>query len=334
MLAVAVLRDQGIEATGVCFSSPFYNCDKARDSARELGLPLAEIDASVDMIALIKNPPSGYGKHLNPCIDCHAMMARKAYEYALKETRESEEKSGIIIATGEVLGQRTFSQSKASLRRVEELSGVAILRPLSAKLLPETEYEKKGLVARAKLHSISGRSREMNFALAQKFGIKSYPSPAGGCLLTDPAMSERFLRLVDWDNSSDKDDFELVKNGRLYWGNLRSPGGISPFKALVVIGRNEQENEKLETLAQKGDIMIKLKEETGPIAVIRILGRNFSENVLSQDYLEADIPIKPDFIPGEEFLGIRELLSASARLTGYFAPKLRGIKAVFLIINK
>ena len=46
-----------------------------------------------------------------------------------------------------------------------------LLRPLSAKLLPETAAEKKGLVDRTKLLSIQGRSRKPQFALAKEYGI-------------------------------------------------------------------------------------------------------------------------------------------------------------------
>src|SRR3989339_1237471 len=152
IIAVKLLQKQNIDVTGICFYSPFYGCEKALESAKELGIELKTIDISAEMLAVVKNPACGYGKSLNPCIDCHALMIRLANEIAQKENFD-------FIASGEVLGQRPFSQNKEALQRVQKLAGAEVLRPLSAKLLDETAVEKSGLVNRGLLERINGRDR-------------------------------------------------------------------------------------------------------------------------------------------------------------------------------
>jgi len=109
------------------------------------------------------------------------------------------EKEGFdFVATGEVVGQRPMSQTRQSLETIDRQSGLAgkILRPLSAKLLPPTEAEIKGLVDRDKLYDLSGRSRKGQLALAKIFGIENIPQPGGGCILTDPEYARRLKELM------------------------------------------------------------------------------------------------------------------------------------------
>ncbi|MDO8260107.1 MAG: tRNA 4-thiouridine(8) synthase ThiI, partial [Candidatus Magasanikbacteria bacterium] len=231
MLAVKVLQVQGIEVVGLCYKSNFYDCARAREAAELLRIELKEVDISSEMLDLVKHPPSGYGKNLNPCIDCHAFMIRRAGEIARAEGFD-------FVATGEVLGQRPFSQNKESLKRVAALSGVPVLRPLSAKLIDETEIEKNGLVNRHRLLDISGRGRERQIELAEKYEITEYPSPAGGCLLTDPGFSERGIKLLDHWPDCDTNDIEILKHGRVFWFSLPRKK-----KVLLMIGRHQGDNE-------------------------------------------------------------------------------------------
>src|SRR6056297_2289521 len=102
MLAAKLLQEQGIEVTGIVFTSNFYNAERAKKAAKQINVPLKIVDISVEMLKLVKNPPSGHGKNLNPCIDCHALMIKKTAEILKQEYFD-------IIATGETLGQRPFS---------------------------------------------------------------------------------------------------------------------------------------------------------------------------------------------------------------------------------
>jgi len=331
MLAVKLLQLQGVEVVGICFESNFFNADKARIAAEKLGIEIKVEDIREDELELVKNPPNGYGKNLNPCIDCHGLMIRK--------TNEILEKEGFdIIATGEVSGQRPFSQNKNNLDLVQKIAGVEVLRPLSAKNLEETEYEKKGLVDRKKLLDINGRSRERQMELAKKYGIKDYPTPAGGCILTDPEFSQRLLKMLEYWPDCTPLDAELLKHGRVFWLKLKDNKNI-----LLVIGRHEEDNKALERLAQKGDIMLELKEKTGPLAVVRIsnfrpyaeasVGRQFP--ILNNNYLEINIPerLKMSELNLGEEKEFEEILNIACLFTGYYSTKARGKKEKVILNN-
>ena len=191
-LAVCVLQRAGAEVEGVSFETPFFRADAARKAAAALGVKLHVVDFTDDEIALIENPPHGFGGAMNPCIDCHATMIRRAGELMRKLGYD-------FVATGEVRGQRPMSQNAQSLLTVEKSSGMKgrLVRPLSAKLLEPTIPELEGLIDREKLLDISGRSRERQIALAAEFGITDYPSPAGGCKLTEEAFGRRLKDLME-----------------------------------------------------------------------------------------------------------------------------------------
>lgn len=317
MLAARLLSDQGIEVTALCFTSNFYNSAKAKEGAAQLGIPLLEYDLTKKMIELVKNPPNGYGKNLNPCIDCHGLMIKIAGRIAL-------EKKFDLVATGEVLGQRPFSQNKRSLAAVAELSGVDVLRPLSAKLLPPTLVEKKGLVRRGLLMDIRGRARERQLELVKKLNIKEFPSPSGGCLLTEPEFSERLGKMLDYWPACSGNDVELLKNGRVQW--LR---GESNDRILLLIGRNETENNILEKLVRSKDVTVELRDINGPLTAIR---------GLKADGLELDIgsmTIPGDLKKSELLLNENktkeEIIRIAALLTGYYAVKARDKQAAFVI---
>jgi tRNA U34 2-thiouridine synthase MnmA/TrmU len=341
MLAAKILQKQNIEVDGVCFKSNFFSCEKARKAAEHLGIKLIEVDISEEVLNLVKNPPSGYGKHLNPCVDCHALMIKKAGEFL--RNREYD-----FIATGEVLGQRPFSQNKDALKRVEKLAGVEILRPLSAKLLPETGMEKQGLVIRGKLLDIQGRARERQMELAEKYNLKYYSAPAGGCLLTDPEFTQRLLAMLENWPECDTNDVELLKYGRVFWLKTRMNTNKKRIYTnhewvLVVVGRNQDDNENLEKLARKGDVMIELEEIMGPTAIVRIFNFQFSisnefsiSNFQFPKILEIDVPEK--LMMSELKLGEKkseaEILRIAGLLTGYYATKARGKKVKIKIISK
>jgi tRNA U34 2-thiouridine synthase MnmA/TrmU len=346
MMAVKVLQAQDIEVEALCFVSNFFNADRAIISAEELGIKIHVVDISQEILALVKNPPHGYGKNMNPCIDCHGLMFKKAAEYltpALSLLRRGGSlplltKEGVgggfdFIATGEVLGQRPFSQNKQSLKIVEKIAGFEILRPLSAKLLPETEIERKGLVKRYKLLDIEGRSRERQMELAEKLGIKNYPAPAGGCLLTDPEFSNRLNKMLEyWPNLSNN-DVDLLKYGRIQWMQTRicTDNADKRGYALVVIGRNKEDNESLEKLAKKGDIMVELKEMNGPLTLVRVNPKSQIPNPKQIQNLNTQIPnhLSEIDVSGEKT--IEEIIQTTCLLTGWYAVKARGKKNSFKV---
>ncbi len=231
MLSGLVLRGQGIEVEWISFETPFFNASKARKASRQTGIPLTVKPIYADYMAMLRNPPAGYGKYMNPCMDCHTLMFRLAGEVM-------RERGFDFLFSGEVLGQRPMSQTKPSLRYVEKHSGMGgyILRPLSAKLLPETVPEQQGLVNREKLLDIRGRGRKDQIALAKTFAITDYPAPAGGCLLTDKGFSARLKDLFDHRPAPTENEIHLLKFGR----HLR----LNPQVKLIV-GRTEKDNESI-----------------------------------------------------------------------------------------
>jgi len=320
MLAAKLLLAQGLEVIGVCFESNFYSCAKAKIAAEQIGIELKVVDISKEMLDLVKNPPTGYGKHLNPCLDCHGLMVKSVFAKA------TTDKDGAIVATGEVLGQRPFSQTRPSLKKVEKLAGCEILRPLSAKLLPETEAEKKGLVNRGRLLNIKGRNRERQMELAKKFKIKEYPNPAGGCLLTDQKFSERLMKMLDYWPECTPSDVELLKWGRVFWVTLKAlKDSKRSQKVLIVVGRNKEECEKLEKLAKIGDVVMELRDIKGPLTVVRFSIADFR---LPIDKLKLDI--SKELKMGELKLGEKknekEILEIAGLLIGWYAVKARGKK--------
>lgn len=253
MLAARLLLDQGVKVTGLTFITPFFGSKKAENVAKQLKIPLKIIDISEEHFKIVKKPPHGYGKNVNPCIDCHGLMFKKAGELAKKEGFD-------FVTTGEVLGQRPMSQNKGSLRVVEKIAGLEgkILRPLSAKLLDETEPEKDNLVDREKLLGLKGRGRKEQLTLAKKWKIKEYATPSGGCLLTDPGYAKRFKKLQKVFPYFDIHEAELIKHGRLFVEQ----------DYMFLVGRNHEENLELKKIADKNDILLEVKEVPGPITLL------------------------------------------------------------------
>lgn len=255
MLAVKVIQEQGIEVIGVVFVTPFFSDKAARKAVEQMGISLEVVDITEDYLAMLPNPKHGHGGNMNPCIDCHAMMMRKAGEML-------ENLGANFIITGEVLGERPMSQSPKGLDLVEADSGLQgyILRPLSAKLLEPTIPEKEGLVDRERLLDIHGRSRKRQFELAEYYGLKEYPTPAGGCLLTDPGFSKRLRELMQYPNEYQVSDLELLKVGRHF---------RAPSLHRIVVGRNKDENQIIKDLATEKDLLLQVAQYPGPITLIR-----------------------------------------------------------------
>lgn len=267
ILAAKILQNQGIKVTALSFKSYFFNTAAAEKAAKNLKIPLKIINFSKEHLEMVKNPQHGYGKAINPCIDCHILMLKKAKGIMKKEKFD-------LVATGEVLGERPMSQNLSTLKLIEKESSLKgyLLRPLSAKLLGETIPEKKELVDRRRLLDISGRSRKKQIALAKKWKIKWYPTPAGGCLLTDLEFSKKLKELFGKYPKCNGNDIEFLKLGRHFWVN----------KTKIIVGRNEKENKKIEKLAKRGDILIEMKNYPGPLTLIR----NYSKRKIIQKVIK------------------------------------------------
>jgi tRNA-uridine 2-sulfurtransferase len=254
ILAAKIIMAQGVEVTGVTCMTPFFSPEKARTAARQIGLYLIEVDITKEHLDMLKSPRYGYGKNMNPCIDCHTLMLKIAGR--IMEDREAD-----FIFTGEVLGQRPMSQTRQSLHVVAKNSGYQdyILRPLSALLLPETRPEIEGKVDRQRLLAIKGKGRKDQIAMARRYGIDHYSTPAGGCLLTDPMFSKRLRDLFRHSLDFEIRDIELLKYGRHFRINESSK---------AIVGRNSLENEALQKLSHEEDIVIHIAQFPGPTTMV------------------------------------------------------------------
>ena len=284
-LAIKIMQEQGFEVLALFFNLPFGSgcCDEgcSFNFAQMQGVELKIFDCMKgellqEYLDCIKNPKYGRGAGINPCIDCRVFMFTKAREFADKEGID-------LVVSGEVLGERPMSQMMKSLNLVEEKSGLQgrLLRPLSAKLLPETNAEKNGLVDREKLFDIQGRRRVEQIAMAEKFKI-NYPLPAGGCMLCEKDLKNRFSKLLE--RGIGDDEIHLVGLGRhfIIEGNW------------IVLGRNEKENKIIEGIGKKIGILI-VSEKAGPSALIVGEGtqgctpKNFSKKVFTEDKIKGKV---------------------------------------------
>lgn len=254
ILAVCVLREQGCYVEGITFSSPFFNIEPAKKGAEQLGIKLNIVDFTDDITDLVDHPPHGFGGAMNPCIDCHARMIKRAGERV-------RELGWDFVSTGEVLNQRPMSQNKRSLGMVAKDCGVAdiLIRPLSAQLLDPTVPETEGKIDRSKLLAIEGRSRHEQQALAEHFGIKEYPSSGGGCLLTEKLFCNKLRYLKEHALLKDRQELGFLKLGR----HFVLPGG-----AKLIIGRNVNENQRLQQSIADGRTLLRPIGTPGPSCLL------------------------------------------------------------------
>jgi hypothetical protein len=253
-LSVCVLRAQGLHMEGVVFESPFFGSVRARKAAAMLGITLHVVDFTDDIVELLKNPPHGFGSAMNPCIDCHTRMLQRAGAMM--------EKMGFdFLSTGEVLNQRPMSQTRRALGLVANDAGFVgrIVRPLSALRLDPTEPEKCGIIDRSRLLGLNGRSRHEQMKMAPHYGIREYPTPAGGCLLTEPRFCAKVQDLMTHEGLDQKRLLWLLPLGR----QMRLPGG-----AKCIIGRNRADNEALGRAATPPDVLVQTVIVPGPTLLL------------------------------------------------------------------
>jgi hypothetical protein len=258
--ATHLLLSQGLKLKALHFVLPFYSglgmqFKPVRTSAEKLGVPLQIIEEGGEYLAVVKNPVFGFGKNANPCVDCriHRLIAAK---------KIMEAEGASFIATGEVVGQRPMSQRMDCLHKIENHAGLKgyLIRPLSAKLMPPTVAEQKGIIDREKLPSISGRGRKEQIAYARKFGLV-HGTPAGGCILTNEKTSERFNDLVRHKPDFDLEDFRLLAWGRHF--------RLSPL-CKHIVGRDDADNTALEKIASVADGLLYLPDNIpGPFGILR-----------------------------------------------------------------
>lgn len=290
-LAATMMAAQGIELFALHFTSPFCTCSRGNGAgcrshaqvvAERLGIPIRTVAKGPEYIEIVRNPRHGRGSGMNPCIDCRIFTLARARAFM-------EEVGAFFLVTGEVVGQRPMSQRLEALRLIERQSGTQdiVLRPLSARHLPPTLPEREGWVDRAKLLSITGRSRKEQIRLAGEWGIGDYPCPAGGCLLTQKNFAVKVKDLFEHCEKPDTQDLLLLKIGRHF-----RIGGRK-----VIVARDETENRRLEALG-RGKLALYVADRfSGPSVGMEGLEAAPPLDLLAKVYTRYSKPgTKPPFV--------------------------------------
>ncbi|MCX8031070.1 MAG: hypothetical protein N3A59_05785 [Thermodesulfovibrionales bacterium] len=260
LLSILVILKQDIEVTAVKFLTPFNSktIEQKRTEKINIGnfcFEILKYPIEEKFLEVLKKPKFGYGKNLNPCIDCKILMLKEAKNLML-------EKNYDFIITGEVLWQRPMSQRKDTIFIIDREASVKghIIRPLSAKLLPPSIPEEKGIVDREKLYDFLGRTRKPQMRLAKELGLNKYSQPAGGCLLTDPLYTARLKDLIHNKPDFTLKDIELLRLGRHFRVSKTTK---------IVVGRNIQENKLLQSFIEPSDYTLWVEGVGSPLTLIK-----------------------------------------------------------------
>ena len=271
-LAVAVVKRLGVDVlalhVSIGYSPAFMRREVAGESPADLaaegavrmsaafGVPVRMLDVTEEYFDVLLHPRHGYGANANPCIDCHLFMIRKAKEVMDREGAR-------FVFTGEVLGQRPMSQNYKALELIDRECGLEglLLRPLSARLLPETAAERNGWIRRDALLDIQGRSRRRQMELARELQVTGYSSPAGGCMLTDENYARKLKDWMKYRGASalTHEETLLFSVGRHF--------RVSP-SVKIVVGRREAENLYLER-AWRGEWLAFPLDGPGPTVLVQ-----------------------------------------------------------------
>ena len=286
VLAAKAIQRQGIDVLALHFVSPFFGkVESIPYWQREYGLTIQSVDISEEFLALLMNrPPRGFGKVLNPCVDCKVLMMRHARQIM-------ESVGAVAIVSGEVLGQRPMSQRTETLNTILNDADVRglVLRPLSAKLLQPSQAELDGLIDRDALYAISGRGRKAQLALAEEFGLRSIPTPAGGCKLTETEIARNYWKILNHLPKPQVSDFFLADCGRQLW---------SPANEWLIVGRNKRNNELLLQYASSDDYIFRVEKYAGPIALARNI--KASDSTVFEDLAELVATYSPKAMQAHE----------------------------------
>jgi len=273
LLSGLLVKNLGVEVIALRLITPFFgwdyqkNPEKFYEKVKTYGFSKGYLlNITHDFLKILKKPAYGYGKYANPCVDCKVLMFKKAREVLEKERAD-------FIISGEVVGQRPFSQNKPAIELIEKKAGVKglVVRPLCAKYLSPSTAEVSGIIPREKLLAIRGRKRTPQIELAKKLGVKNIPSPSGGCLLTDPQIGERVLKVIKENRTLNEITAEILCFGR----HLFEEG------LWIVLGRNKEENERLEGLCKGRFTLYRLSVPSPTLAVIEgFLSKDSARNLL------------------------------------------------------
>jgi hypothetical protein len=154
-----------------------------------------------------------------------------------------------------------MSQNRHSLGVVARCSTYEdlLVRPLCAAFLPPTKPIREGWIDVDRLPKFSGRNRTPQIELAAQFGITDYPTPAGGCLLTEKRFGMKLKDLLDHEGAdADRTQLWLLPIGR----HMRLSD-----KVKIIVGSCKEDNEQLDQKADAGDYRITCPGLPSPIVI-------------------------------------------------------------------
>lgn len=280
ILATKVIQQQGISVLGIHFVSPFFGEPQSVEHWQKIyGIPIVAYDIGKEYVEMLRaRPEHGFGKVLNPCIDCKILMFIKAKQ--LMATY-----GATFIISGTVVGQRPMSQRRDAINIVDRDADVRsiVLSPLSALRLKPTPMEENGVVDRSKLLGLWGRGRKAQLQMAKDLGITEIPTPAGGCRLADKEAAARYFPLFQHHTDPQAEDFALSNIGRQYWKK----------RSWLSIGRDQHDNKLLETLHKDSDYCFRLANFPGPIG----LGRPLPDAPWTETRIEEAASLVASFSP-------------------------------------
>ena len=98
ILAAKLVVDQGFYIILVKYVSPVFETRRYGTEVLEGILPpkrysVQEIEMGADFLSMIQAPKYGYGKNMNPCLDCKILMVKKAGQIMKKS-------EGAFVFTG------------------------------------------------------------------------------------------------------------------------------------------------------------------------------------------------------------------------------------------
>ena len=262
ILAVKLMQEQSIDVVAVNFCTLFgydvlLNPEKHREYHQKT-YGFTSPHAILPRHMSGERSEHGYGKHLNPCIDCKIRMFKRARSML-------EEMDASFVVTGEVLGQRPMSQRRDAMNLIEKKSGLKdiLVRPLCAKHLPPSLPEQLGIIDRERLLDAAGRGRKTQIELALKYGIEpsAIPNPAGGCLLTDEQISRKVRSTFERfrPGKPSRPDIVLDIAGRKF---------MLDENTVLVISRSEDENRFLASQVWPGNVFLKIADVPGPLSIV------------------------------------------------------------------
>ncbi len=267
ILAMRTVMDQGLSVLGLHFVTPFFGKPELIPFwEAHYAIETVEVDIRQEFVDMMLDTPSqGYGKWLNPCIDCKIIMLEHAMDLLPRYGAK-------FLISGEVVGQRPMSQREDALNLITKRARVrdVLLRPLCAQKLPPTPMEESGLVDRERLHDWYGRGRKPQYVQAEQYGFTEIPTPAGGCCLTEAQGAARFVKLLSLKERPTPNDFLLVRSGRQYWTDSH----------WLTFGRTAADNEQIASCVLPTDYVLKTLTFPGPLAVCRPLAGDWSTDAL------------------------------------------------------